>query len=167
MKETKKFFDTNRLNKGYTKVSNYKQTDTNIIRNKYTHALPPIDIIAEYEEMNPGTIEKILKMAEKEQNHRFALDIKAADDHKKALNCGRQSAITLVAIISIACVIMAFGGHYIIASIFALSGFGTIVYASSLKIRNNPAYKGSPKNYDPNYKKSNYTTNRRRSDPKM
>ena len=75
MKETKNFFDTNRLNKGYSTISINKQSDVELSANKYKHLLPDIDIMAEYEEMSPGTINKIFDMAKKEQNHRHSIDL--------------------------------------------------------------------------------------------
>ena len=63
MKESKKFFDNNRLNKGYSRVVNFYQSDANLIRKKYKHVLPPIEMTEQYEELYPGTFEKLLDMA--------------------------------------------------------------------------------------------------------
>ena len=79
MKETKIFFDTNSLNKGYNNNNNTtslnKQSDVKIPNNKYKHLLPDVDIMAEYEEMSPGTINKIFDMAKIEQDHRHSIDL--------------------------------------------------------------------------------------------
>ena len=80
MKERKKFFDNNRLNKGHKKLSNSSQSDANVVRKKYQHVLPPIDMLEHYEELNPGTLDKLLDMAEREQNHRHSITDTCLDD---------------------------------------------------------------------------------------
>lgn len=156
MKETKKFFDTNHLNKGYTKVSTHKQAPSNNSGqgHQYKHILPPMDIIAEYEELSPGILEKIVAIAQKEQNHRHSMDTLNNEKHNKASDMGRKSALILVAIIALAVVILAFGEHYMVASILAVSAFGSIgVISSSYK---KPVNKFFHKNFDPKYKNPNY-----------
>jgi len=59
MKESKNFFDNNRLNKGYSRVINFHQSDANLIRKKYRHVLPPIEMIEQYEELYPGTLQRV------------------------------------------------------------------------------------------------------------
>lgn len=163
MKETKKFFDTNRLNKGYNKSLVYKQSDTGANNgNQYKHVLPPLSIMAEYEEMHPGTIKKVLDLAQKEQEHRHAMELLALTNHEKAVKIGRQSAIILVGIIAFAAVIMAFDGHYMIASIFSLAGFGLIGVASIFQSRKMNVGKVFHKTFDPKYKNSNYKDKKHR-----
>ena len=64
MKETKSFFNKNiRLNKGYAKGFNNNEIDKNFYRKKFEHILPPIDTVTEYENIYPGTLEKLVNMA--------------------------------------------------------------------------------------------------------
>lgn len=156
MKETKKFFDTNYLNKGYTKISTNKPArgKSGGSNHLYKHILPPMDIISEYEELSPGILEKIVAMAQKEQNHRHSIELHNTEKYTKASEMGRKSALILVAIIAVAVVILAFGGHYMVASILAISAFGAIgVASSSCKKLSNKIFH---KNFDSKHKNPNY-----------
>lgn len=156
MKETKKFFDTNRLNKGYSKTLANKQNDVEASSNRYRHVLPPIDIMAEYEEMSPGTTNKIFDMAQKEQNHRHSMDLLNIEKHARATKMGRACSLALVTIISIAVLVLAFGEHYMIASIFsvaAFAGIGTVSFIQSGKRFNNKVFH---KNFDHKNRVHNY-----------
>ncbi len=145
MKETKKFFDTNRLNKGYSKMSINKQADVIPTVNQYRHVLPPLDIIAQYEEMSPGVISKIIDMAQKEQNHRHSMDLLNNEKYNRATKFGRMCSLILVAIIAATALALSFGEHYVIAAMFVLVTFGTIGIVSftqrAKKINNKPFHK--------------------------
>ena len=43
----------------------------------YSGPIPPPEALARYEEIQPGAADRILKMAEKQQEHRMALETKA------------------------------------------------------------------------------------------
>lgn len=136
MKESKKFFDNNRLNKGHNRLSNSRQSDANIIRKKYQHVLPPIEIIEHYEELNPGTLEKLLDMAKREQNHRHSMDLMAMEKHDKATQLGRVFALVFVAFISITSLALVIAGSLLIAAIFAFSAFACITIVSYFYSKN-------------------------------
>lgn len=77
MKETKSFFiNNNRLNKGYAKAFKPRESDDSFYRKKFEHILPPIDVLTQYEDIHPGTLEKLVNMAQKEQIHKHELDLK-------------------------------------------------------------------------------------------
>jgi len=77
MKETKRFFTkNNRLNKGYAKTFSVNEPDNNFYRKKFEHILPPIDLISEYENIYPGTLQELINMAQKEQVHKHDIDLK-------------------------------------------------------------------------------------------
>lgn len=79
MKYTKKYFNTTRLNKGYSHKDERREDDISIIKKKYQHILPPIDVVTEYENLYPGTLEKIIKMAQKDQENQRELAEKEID----------------------------------------------------------------------------------------
>tara|TARA_B110000503_G_C7157871_1_gene418153 strand:- start:1315 stop:1812 length:498 start_codon:yes stop_codon:yes gene_type:complete len=130
MKETKKFFDNNRLNRGYSRVANARQNDNNLIRKKYQHALPPIDMMEQYEELNPGTFEKLFDMAVKEQNHRHSMDLLTMEKHSRATRLGRIFALVYIAIISITTLVLVVSKSIISASVFVVSSFACITIIS-------------------------------------
>ncbi|XVN40275.1 MAG: DUF2335 domain-containing protein [Rickettsia endosymbiont of Argas persicus] len=100
MKETKSFFNkNNRLNKGYAKTFSVNESDNNFYRKKFEHILPPIDVITEYENIYPGTLEKLINMAQKEQAHKHDIDHK---NLKRQESVAKLTRICLL-IFSISC----------------------------------------------------------------
>jgi uncharacterized membrane protein len=134
MKENKKFFDNNHLNKGHKRLSNAKQNE--VIRNKFHHVLPPIEMMEHYEELNPGTLDKLLDMAKSEQNHRHSIDLMAMEKHNKATQLGRVFSLVFVAFVSITCLLMIIIGSFVAASVFAFSAFGCITIVSYFYSKN-------------------------------
>lgn len=100
MKEIKTFFASdNRLNKGYARTTNHPQSDTSLYRKKFEQILPPIDLISQYEDINPGTLAKLTAMTEKEQAHKHELEKKLIDEQAKAIKLGQLfGSISLVTI---------------------------------------------------------------------
>lgn len=124
MKETKNFFSSNnRLNKGYTKVSNFKESDRSFYRKQYEHVLPPIDVMEEYENLHPGTLAKLINMAEKEQLHRHQVELKNLEVYKNLTQKGRISAVIFVFIVCVTTIILAMVGNLMLAGIFAVTAF--------------------------------------------
>lgn len=130
MKESKKFFDNNRLNKGYSKISNFYQSDASVIRKKYKDILPPIEMTEQYEELYPGTFERLLDMAQREQNHRHSMDLLEIERHARATKLGRIFALIFVGIVAIAVAILVSLGTTLIAILFALFAFSCITIVS-------------------------------------
>jgi uncharacterized membrane protein len=136
MKERKKFFDNNRLNKGHKKLSNLSQSDANVVRKKYQHVLPPIDMLEHYEELNPGTLDKLLDMAEREQSHRHSIDLIAMEKHNRANTLGRVFSLVFVAFISITALMLVIAGSIFIAVLFVFSAFACITIVSYFYSKN-------------------------------
>ncbi|MBN8511569.1 MAG: DUF2335 domain-containing protein [Rickettsiales bacterium] len=132
MKESRKFFENNRLNKGYSRIVNFNRSDQGVIRRKYKSILPPIDLIEEYEELYPGTFEKILDMAQKEQNHMHSMDLLEMERHNRATKLGRLFSLLYVAIISVTTLILALNDNVPVAAMFATASFSVIVVVSYL-----------------------------------
>ena len=144
MKESKSFFDNNRLNKGYSKV-NARKSDASVIRKKYQHILPPIEMMEEYEELNPGTCERIFSMAEKEQKHRHSMDILTMEKYSRTVRLGRIFALIFIVVIAIATLILAIAGSIISSLVFAISAFACITIISYFYSKK-PIYKESTYN---------------------
>jgi len=160
MKETKKFFDNNCLNRGYSRVSSVKQSDTTIVANKYQHALPPIDMMEQYEEIHPGTCAKLFAMAEKEQAHRVAMDMLAIEQCKRATCLGRIFALVFIALISITTLMLVMiAENTLVAALFATSAFTSITIIAYIYSKSS-VYKESTYNKHNNYKPKPYRNNR-------
>jgi uncharacterized membrane protein len=126
MKETRKFFENNRLNKGQSRNVNYRQNDNSIMRKHYAHVLPPIDLMTEYEELYPGTLEQLIDMAKKEQNHRHSIDLMEIEKYNKASQLGRMFSLILIAIIAMGTLMLSLFGNMMSAIIFPIVAFGSI-----------------------------------------
>ena len=130
MKDNKKFFYNNRLNKGYSKIYNNHQTDLNIGRKKYQSMLPPIDMIEEYEELYPGTLDKLFDMTQKEQNHRHSLNLLEIKNHAKATALGRICALVFISIVVISSLILALLGFIVLSALLISTSFISITIIS-------------------------------------
>jgi len=157
MKETKKFFDANGLNKGYGKaLFNKPASLAGSSSNQYKHVMPPLDVMAAYEEISPGTIKKIIDMAQKEQNYRHSLELLNIEKYDKAVKFGKICGVALIGIIALAALILSFGGHYVTASVFSLSAFGMIGVISFLQTSKEPKSKVFHKNFAPKNRGHNH-----------
>ena len=127
MKEIKTFFaNDNKLNKGYAKMHNSRESDSSFYSKKFEHILPPIDLITEYENINPGTLERIIDMAEKEQHHRHAIDLVNIEAYNKAKKLGKLFSIILVFIISFTTLFLAIFGSIVGSMVFCSAAFLSI-----------------------------------------
>ena len=91
MREVKTFFkEDNRLNKGYAEDSvNQRDGGNDFYHKKISESLPPPDVLAVYEEMHPGTFEKLLGLLDVEQKHRHAMDKVYAEMQARVGKMGR------------------------------------------------------------------------------
>lgn len=97
MKETKKFFvRENKLNRGYTSETDGDLRDKNL--DELIDVLPPIDVIAQYEEMHPGFVGSIAQYLENEQKHRHKLELQAKEDAKAAASQSKRMRLFTVLI---------------------------------------------------------------------
>jgi uncharacterized membrane protein len=81
MTKVKHFYKNDRLNKGYSRRRAAADVAEDVVRDiknikpdvlgAVAGALPDSDIISRYEEMNPGTIAKLLNIAEMEQKYQY------------------------------------------------------------------------------------------------
>ena len=134
MKESKIFFDDNRLNKGCKKTFHRRQHDDNASPAKYSHVLPPLDMVEQYEESYPGTFEKLFNMAKKEQDHRHAMELISFKKHNNAANLGRIVVLILLTITFIsAAVLFIVSGikEAVVFSIFPVACVAVVAYFSS------------------------------------
>ncbi len=143
MKENKNFFaNNNRLNKGYAKITNPREPDHRFYRKKLEHVLPPLELLEEYEALHPGTIARLIAMAEKEQLHRHKLEMKNIETYENLVKKGRINSIIFTLILAIITALLT-KYNYIVASIFAVSTIGALVIsmlvynAQSLKNKKN------------------------------
>jgi uncharacterized membrane protein len=165
MKESKKFFDDNRLNKGYRTIreSVVKPNNDNNLYAKYKHVLPPLEIVEQYEESYPGAFEKLFNMAKKEQDHRHAMELLALNKHHNAANWGRFVVLILGAIAFLSALLL-FIIHglkeAVIFSLFVTICIATISYFSSKTLTRSGVVGGKFKNKSRHHRNRNFSSDR-------
>lgn len=137
MKETKKYFNTTRLNKGYLSYNDRREDDVHIVKRKYQHILPPIDVVNEYENLYPGTLEKMIKIAQKEQMN--TKDLAEREIDKKYRNSLILRVISLISIVTVLfCMFSMFifvpmlSAYYLDANKEMITLFGILPFACCL-----------------------------------
>jgi uncharacterized membrane protein len=152
MKEVKSFFtEDNRLNKGYaSSVTSSREG----YRKNMSDALPPPDVLAVYEEMHPGTFEKLLHALEKEQKHRHTMEQINIEMQARAQKMGRVFGLFIICVIGYVVLELAKQGMLIGGLIFAALAFAGIFSVSVFAHSTN-----SKKSYDKrHYKDKNDRT---------
>lgn len=84
----------------------------------YSGPIPPPEFLIGYKSVLPDAPERILKMAELEQQHRHVIDTKLADSHIKQNGQGQILGFVLAALFGIFSLILALKGHDWLAGIF-------------------------------------------------
>lgn len=131
MKETKTFFtNNNRLNKGYAKTQPPHIPDASFYKKRFEHIMPPMDFLSHYEEIHPGTFNKILDMAEQEQHHRHSIDLLNIEIYNRATKLGRIFALIFTLLICLTTFLLALGGHVFIAAILVIFAFLAVGFTS-------------------------------------
>ena len=111
-KETKEFFTKhNRLNKGYSGQQRNFERDFLSYRKRFEHILPPLDVISQYEEMYPGTLEKLISITEQEQKHKHEIDLQNSKIHSVSARNAQISSVLIYLIIALATIILSMVGQ--------------------------------------------------------
>ncbi len=143
MREVKSFFNKdNNLNKGYLNNSAIKsdESDDKNYYKKLLQNMPPIDVMAAYEELNPGTISKLLDAMGKEQSHSHALDNAYNKMNIKAQFLGRICGIFSIIIIAYVVLSLSREGMMLGGLIFALISFTGIFGISYMSFQNSNSH---------------------------
>lgn len=146
--EVKNFYSNDRLNKGYPKLEEAeivsKQSDiappSSHPGKRFESFLPPIEVITEYEEFSPGILNKIVKMAQLEQEQRFAMEKITIMANDKARRLSAICGLMAVAVISASAVKMA-EIDIKTSLLFAMIAFGSIFGISLLSFIKSSKYR--------------------------
>jgi uncharacterized membrane protein len=137
MREVKTFFtQDNRLNKGYvTDIVSQDEDDSTGLRKRIAQNLPSADLMAAYEDMHPGTFEKLLGLIEKEQLHRQKSEFASTEMHARATSMGRLFGFFVICAVSFTTLQLAREGMLTGGLIFAGLAFAGIFGISALSYR--------------------------------
>ena len=148
MIEKKSFFtENNQLNKGY------KHERKPNIKQPLKVDLPEASILAEYENMQPGTIARMMEMTAKEQEHRHAIEVIQLKIQKTSMRMGRVFAIFTVIAICYTSLALAANHMQEEAMMFAAIGFLAITISSLAGRSKKPSERIYKKPFVPHHKK--------------
>jgi len=136
MKEKKKFFNNNCLDKGHRKLSDSIQTDIDIIEKKSQYTLPLIEMLEYYQGLKPETLDKLINMAQKEQSHRHAINLIAINKNSKDIILDKVFLLVFIIFIAIITWILNITGKLFIAATFAFSSFAYVMMVSYFYSKN-------------------------------
>jgi len=123
MREIKNFFnEKNKLNKGYS--PNNDQSD--VYYDFLNDNLPKPEILAEYESLKAGSVERFIKIIEDEQKHRHIVNNKALMLEAKYKQFGQICLVLIIAILSYASYAILERFTILPGVIFFLTSFATI-----------------------------------------
>lgn len=95
--------------------------------------LPPPDILKGYEVILPGSFERILKMAEKQQEHRMSIEKTIVDRRTRQSGRGQIFGAILALLFGAGAVFLGYFGHDILAGVISTTtiiGLATIFVLS-------------------------------------
>lgn len=156
-KEMKKFYSEDKLNKGYSNLST-NNLESKKTSDQFSDVLPPLEVIQEYEELYPGTLDKILKLAEQEQNQKYQIEQVNISARERGYRMGALAGIFSLIIISSASYKIATVNSQL-SALFFVSAFIAVFAISFLSY-----IKNAPKTFNKNKKKENYDLKAKNSD---
>ena len=131
MKQTKEYFNNhNKLNKGYATLE-YKEL---------FNSLPKAEILAQYEEINPGSTKHFIDLIEKEQSNRHKIFERKERWQTFFKILGHLSFIASIGVISITSFFLYAMDNTNAASAFSISAFTAMVLMSFIFNRHNKNY---------------------------
>ncbi len=152
-KRMKTYYGNDRLNRGHkveTEIKNYaEKTAEENISLKYEYLLPPIEVLSGYEEIFPGTLERILNMAKKEQELKYELEKCSLLVAEKVKKLGIIFAFLIICVIctSAACIAYTDLKTALIFSLIAFSAVFGVSLLSKFSSGRNFRYNNRNKTY--------------------
>ena len=98
-----------------------------IVKSSFQGPIPPPEVLKGYEGILPGSAERLLKMAEEEQQHRFEVDNKLTDGYLSLNFRGQILGFLIVIALIVAIVYLTLNDHEYVAG-------GLTVVAVSLAV---------------------------------
>ena len=127
MKQTKEYFNNhNKLNKGYS-TQEYKEL---------FNSLPKTEILAQYEELHPGSTKNFLELIEKEQSNRHKIFERKEKWQVFFKILGNLSFVASITIISSTSFFMS-KIDYTASTVFSISAFTAMVLMAFIFNRQN------------------------------
>lgn len=102
--------------------TNRGSTELESVGASWIGPLPPPNILAGFEELVPGSADRIIRLTENEQSHRVKIESKAVETHNLQVKWGHANTLAVI----IACVALAKPAPYVAIALAVLLAIGTI-----------------------------------------
>lgn len=126
------------------------QNHISLVRQEFAGPLPHPSILAGYDQVIPGSAERILVMAEKQLDHRIGTESFVAKEQMKQVSRGQHYALILCSFALALSAFLAFNGHELTASVIGgldLIGLAAVFIAGKVfSTRNNEPQETSEEN---------------------
>lgn len=94
----------------------------------FSGPLPPPQILKHYEQVHSGFADRIMQMAEKEQNHRHQQEIKILAENVSIKKRGQIFALTICSLVVAASFALIWTGHEVSGSVLATGSLSALAY---------------------------------------
>ncbi len=99
-----------------------------ILARSFSGPIPPPHILKGYEDVLPGSADRILRMAEEQSKHRQSLENQVIPEQLAQSRRGQYFGFSLALICLVSSSVLAFYGMTVVASILASTTIGAVVY---------------------------------------
>lgn len=109
-----------------------------LIRQEFAGPLPHPSVLAGYDDVVPGSAERILRMAEKQLEHRIGTESLLAREQMRQATRGQHYALFICSLALVIAAGLAFSGHEVTASIIGgldLIGLAAVFIAGKVFVR--------------------------------
>ena len=100
-------------------------------------ALPSPAILREYDEVSEGAADRIIEMAEIEQNHRHEWEFESLQAYERSFRLGQKCGALVAIIVTLSAIYV---GHFLkdhyLASVIAIGGFSSIIVSTIFASKN-------------------------------
>ncbi|MFI4984109.1 MAG: DUF2335 domain-containing protein [Rickettsiales bacterium] len=125
---------------------NYREQNYEI---RSHNILPAPSILESYEEIAPGSVDKIMEMAKAEQEHRHSWENRYLKSMAYTTRVGQLLGFALAIILIYTCLIIAMDGNETLASVIAFSGFAFLMIAALASARSRRHIARPRRHFDP------------------
>ena len=126
------FYKNNSVNKGYQAVESTSQDHTIDASNQKFPFLDPV-VLEVFESSHPGSMEKIIQMAEREQKHKHAYEISHLQSYARSRMFGQIISFIALLLISYVTMKMALEGNtnmaIILSTLYFVSVFSVSLFS--------------------------------------
>lgn len=114
---------------------NNQRSKTETTKRQTQAILPPPHILKQYEEVSPGTMERLITMAEMEQVHRQDWEYAYLRHYNRSYILGQICSLFTIVAIIIGSIVLINKGEHGLAVTLIVAGFTTIAFSIAITLK--------------------------------